>query len=112
MSTDDEVRDAWRRIEAWLAAHVPPLAKALRPPAPPEEVARVEEALDVTLPSEMRASLAIHDGQRKRAFEVFSTWGLLALTDIERVWQILRDVAAKGLLSETDDPENVFIEGP
>ncbi|MER7705909.1 SMI1/KNR4 family protein [Kitasatospora sp. NPDC097605] len=56
------VTESWRLIDAWLAKHAPVSLAALRPPAAPEAIDRVEERLGFALPADLRESLLCHDG--------------------------------------------------
>jgi cell wall assembly regulator SMI1 len=111
MTIEDEIRAHWRRIEAWLSANVQPLAKALRPPATAEAIAQAEAALGVAFPSEFIASLAVHDGQDDREFEVFGQWGLLDLANIVDVWRVLSGLQQTGVLNTFDEPRLILTEG-
>lgn len=50
------------RIEAWLRLHAPPLAQELKPGAAAAEIEVLEKTLGFPLPSELKASLRIHNG--------------------------------------------------
>jgi cell wall assembly regulator SMI1 len=51
----------WSRLEGFFAAQGWPVA--LRPGAGEDEITRVEQALELRLPDDVRASLQIHDGE-------------------------------------------------
>ncbi len=55
------MRDLWQRLEGVFAAQRWPVA--LRPGASEVEIARVEAALGLPFPDDLRASLRIHDGE-------------------------------------------------
>jgi molybdopterin molybdotransferase len=111
MTTDDEIRAHWQGIEAWLSANVPPLAQGLRPPATAQAIAQAETALGVGFPSEFIASLAVHDGQDDREFEVFGQWGLLDLANIVHAWRVLSGLRQKRVLNTFDEPGLIVAEG-
>ncbi|WP_369216340.1 SMI1/KNR4 family protein [Streptomyces flavofungini] len=65
--TDDHIRveqalSSWRRIEAWLAEHVPRSHRRLPPPATESEIRAVEKELDLLIPADVRAFYALHNG--------------------------------------------------
>jgi hypothetical protein len=57
-----QVRDAWRRIEAWLGEHAPVSHAALGPGAGTEEIAAVEAALGFAAPVELRTLWGLVSG--------------------------------------------------
>jgi cell wall assembly regulator SMI1 len=58
----DAVREAWQRIERWLAEHASATLASLNPPADPAQVAAAEAELGVSFPADLVASFARHDG--------------------------------------------------
>jgi cell wall assembly regulator SMI1 len=58
----DTVNQAWRRIEHWLAEHAPATLASLNPPADPTQLAAAKAELGVSLPADLVASFACHDG--------------------------------------------------
>ena len=63
----DAVLDALGRIEAWLAAHAPRVAAALRPPLPRATVEALTAGLPCRLPEEVYALYGWHDGTEEVA---------------------------------------------
>jgi len=57
------VADSWRRIEAWLAEHLPEVKESLRPGVTKRDLNKFEKALERPLPEDVRESWLIHDGQ-------------------------------------------------
>jgi cell wall assembly regulator SMI1 len=57
------VTASWRRIEAWLAEHLPQTGATLRPGVSDGDLAAFEQALGRPLPDDVRESWKIHDGQ-------------------------------------------------
>jgi cell wall assembly regulator SMI1 len=80
-----DVRGQWKRIDTWLAAHAPPLAEDLRPPASAAQIAQAERAIGVTFPEELRASLEIHDGQNARGDGALGRWLALSCTKMKEL---------------------------
>jgi len=112
MSSDDEVRANWRRIEAWLAANERSLLTTLLPPATPQQIKDAEAAIGVSFPPELLASLAAHDGQEPHAYEMFAGWALLPLVHVVVVWKELVAMAKRLELPAFDEPDHVRTEGP
>jgi cell wall assembly regulator SMI1 len=65
------VADSWKRIEAWLDAHLPPYKHTLRPGLSKKDLAKFEKAVGMPLPEDVRQSLRIHDGQCHLPDDVF-----------------------------------------
>lgn len=77
----------WSDIEAWLDANAPKAKAVLRPPASASDVARVERLVGAPLPSDLRALLALHDGQRIPPFvSTVAGFMLLPCADVARTW--------------------------
>jgi cell wall assembly regulator SMI1 len=55
--------ELWRRIERVLQTHAPETAKTLARPATDQELAELEATIKLTLPTDLRLSLLIHNGQ-------------------------------------------------
>ena len=111
MSSEAEIRATWRRIEAWLSAHVPTLAETLNPPATARQIADAEAIIGAEFPPELLASLAVHDGQRPDELEVFGEWALLCVAESARVWRKLARMADEGALHTHDEPAWVKVIG-
>lgn len=59
----DTVRESWQRIDAWIRQFAPSHVDTyFNPGASQEQIARVEAALRVVLPEEVKASYRIHNG--------------------------------------------------
>lgn len=65
------VADSWKRIEAWLDAHLPPYKHTLRPGLSKKDLAKFEKAVGMPLPEDVRQSWRIHDGQCALPDDVF-----------------------------------------
>lgn len=55
-------RSAWTRLDRWFEVNHPRVLQTLNPGASPEEIEAVERSIGQTLPPDVRASLAIHNG--------------------------------------------------
>jgi len=62
----DSVADAWKRLEAWFAKHMPSTLDMLYPPVKPQVIRAVEKAIGQELPEPVRESYRIHNGQANR----------------------------------------------
>ncbi len=85
----ERVRRAWERIDRWLAANADPAPGFLRPPAAPDAVASAEAAMGVAFPAELRASLAVHDGEEEGSPSLFDEWVLLPAAAMAQSWRTL-----------------------
>lgn len=106
------VVDSWRRIEKWLAKHVPDILAALRPPATKANLRQIEKAIANSLPDDVRESYLIHDGQTSQSNDnhyvpgVLFGIGLLPLLEGEGVeWCWQNRVAHNPENFNEDDPE-------
>lgn len=105
--TGDPPRDgivaAWRRIERWIAAHVPAWANGARPlfnpPASVQALADLASHLDLSLPDQLRLLLLTNNGCRPgdyplpmRATEP-TKWRLLSTAEVAEEWDLLRSIA-------------------
>lgn len=61
----DSISELWQRIDTWLQTFAPARAAYLEPGAAPEELAKAEDALGLTLPVDFKASYRIHNGARR-----------------------------------------------
>jgi hypothetical protein len=61
--TPAPVAESWRRIEAWLAEHLPDVKASLRPGISKDDLAKFEDETGLRLPDDVRESWEIHDGQ-------------------------------------------------
>jgi cell wall assembly regulator SMI1 len=90
---------AWTRIEAWLAAHAPPLAANLAPPAREAAIAACERQLGLRFPADLRASLARRGAESDEGCApLIGNWMLLHLDGIAAEHRIMRDLVAQGVL--------------
>jgi hypothetical protein len=90
---DEVVVDSWPRYSDWLAAHAPAAREALRPPADPADLQRLEAAIGLPLPASLRALYLVHDGQDfERCIDVFPDGRWLPVCEvIESIEQIRSD---------------------
>lgn len=94
----------WAKIETWLEENAPSVLRTLQLGAKEEEIQRVEAALGVELPEDVKASYRIHDGQL--GFGLFEGQEFLSLArmlDEWKVWQSLLE--GNDFAGLTSDPE-------
>ena len=78
----DSVSQAWERIEFWLNYHLPRALRLLNNPIRVEDLANFEEHLGNPLPTSLRESYLIHDGQSLMDFGIFYGFSLLSLSNV------------------------------
>ncbi len=102
----ESVAESWRRIEDWLAAHLPEVRDALHPGATDAALDALEAVIGQPLPADVRASLRLHNGQRDRNAAGNVVTGvvfglpLLPLAETEDAWLGWQDT----LREYGDDP--------
>jgi cell wall assembly regulator SMI1 len=90
------VEECWTRIEAWLRVYAPAeVLASLNPPASEEQIGAAEAALRVNLPTDVRASFRIHDGQ-KRGRQPIAGVEFYPLTEVLASWRSMRQLKAEG----------------
>jgi cell wall assembly regulator SMI1 len=103
------MKTIWDRIHTWLAFHAPAVLASLRPGASERQVRAAEEAMQVTLPDDVRACYRIHDGQDPAANgwrpPFLHGWGWLPLEDVVAQW---RHWQGEGTI---DDPARELLAG-
>jgi cell wall assembly regulator SMI1 len=110
-SEPDGVVDLWTRWEGWLARYAPDLRSGLRPPAPREAVAAVEERLGVVLPRDFRDSLAVHDGAEEVSGLV-GGWDLMRLDHVVQEAETMRRLSSQGAFGDASgEPHRAISTG-
>ncbi|HUQ02289.1 MAG TPA: hypothetical protein VM261_07305 [Kofleriaceae bacterium] len=93
------VGELWRRLETWVATTgAPPLS--LSPGASEKAIAAAEKTMKLAFPPDVRASLAIHDGQVAEVGAQIFPWmpgcpPMLSVARIVERWKEEQDLAAK-----------------
>jgi cell wall assembly regulator SMI1 len=91
------MRETWTKIEEWLGDHAPKALASLRPGAPAEALAALEQRLGAPLPDELRAWLSLHDGQELRARAgLLDGWIFLPSAEIAKVHATFGDLLRRG----------------
>ena len=80
----------WSNVETWLEVNSPTTLVRLSTGANAKDVSRIETTFDVTLPSEFRESLTIHDGETETEAWVFGEHSLLSVNQMVRTWRKAR----------------------
>jgi cell wall assembly regulator SMI1 len=100
------ITKVWSVIDAELAKRSPKAAATLRKPAVEKSLAALEKAVKVPLSEELRAYLAIHDGQddKKPLPFVFTTvpWILLPAASIVSRFKQLKELEDDGEFEGND----------
>lgn len=86
--------ESWRRIDAWLATHVPSDFALLNPPAPRDDIQQAEQILGIPLPGDLVESLQCHNGVSAWA-SFLPEQSPLAVSGIVDHRQTCMDVAAE-----------------
>lgn len=82
------VEAVWKDVERWLEDNAPKARAVLRPGAAPDAIDRLEVAIGLPLPPELRALLALHDGQRVPPFlGTVAGFLLLSCEEAARIWR-------------------------
>ena len=93
----ERVARIWTRIEKVLQVHAPEVFETLTPGASTEELKNIECALSLKLPSDLRRSLEIHNGQHdpSQCFSFCGAMHLMSTTDIIRDWKMLTEIGVE-----------------
>jgi len=97
---DPLMKSIWTRIETWLGAHAPEILQGLRPPATRNQIAEVEDVLDVSFPQDLVDTFLLHDGQNSRAPWLLTGWEFLSLDRIVSEWTVWKDLLDGGEFEE------------
>jgi cell wall assembly regulator SMI1 len=91
----DNIADAWCRIEKVLEAHAPEVLATLAPGAFEDELKTLERSIGLNLPIDLRRSLQIHNGQNDptRCLHFCGSETLLSAVEIGQTWHMLTDLA-------------------
>ncbi len=97
---------AWDRIKTWCEQYAPETLAALNPGATDEDFRVAEERFGVTLPAEIRALYAIHNGQREEGQSLLPAGDWLSLDDVYGQWQVWEKLRCDGEFEESrSDPD-------
>lgn len=87
------VTSSWRLIDDVLRENAASTFRALRPPASPRAIDRLERAVQAALPRDVTTSLRIHDGMRCTGPATFvNGWLLLPAGKIASTWRMQWDL--------------------
>lgn len=81
------VAEIWAEIDKWMEANAPAVADGLAPPATTDEIAMLEDSLDLSLPKEIEDSLRKHNGETEDEVWIFVDWSLLSTSNIAVLWK-------------------------
>ena len=94
--------DAWRRLEATLAARLPGAYETLNPGASGEDLLALAAAREERLPDTLEQFLKIHNGQQDESKAAFiyagddSKFRLINTSEIIREWRLWNDLLSAG----------------
>ncbi|MFI6173518.1 SMI1/KNR4 family protein [Nocardia sp. NPDC051052] len=85
---------------SWLSANVPLAYENLAPPAAPAELDALDEAVGATIPAEVKAVLAVHNGQKaaltasgsEHGVPCIPTLNFLSTTEIQKRWNFWAEI--------------------
>lgn len=84
------IHEDWQQVEHWLAVHAVGVLARLPSGASESALIEAEEEIGFALPRELRASLAVHDGNDGAFWLHEDNLGaLMSLGDIVETWQTL-----------------------
>jgi cell wall assembly regulator SMI1 len=97
-----EMKNVWQRLDLWLFHHAPDIGKTLNESATEEEITRLETGIGLTLPDDLRASLAVHNGQHADFYPraLVEQWELLSVERMLEEWLFLKDFYDAGEFAE------------
>lgn len=100
------MRDIWDRLEKWLDANAPQVAETLQPGATEEQLGELETLLGTVLPSDLRESLLIHNGQIDDSDVGFMNGQeFLSVDRIRSEWSVWKELLDNGEFSDSEsDP--------
>jgi cell wall assembly regulator SMI1 len=96
------MQNVWERIESWLATHAPKILQGLLPGATADAIHATEEQLGIQFPDDVRASYAMHDGQRGTTPSFMGEWELLSLQAIVKHWSLLKELLDAGTFTDAE----------
>lgn len=96
--TGKGVGAAWSRIEAWLGTNAPSALKSLARGASQKNIAAAEKKLGRSFPSELKESLARHDGDDSSG--LIGNWDLLGLSGLLAEATLMNKLLAEGTFGD------------
>jgi cell wall assembly regulator SMI1 len=82
------MKAVWKRIHDWLDENAPADYGNLRPGASADAIRKVEQAMGLKLPADVKASYRVHDGQGNEPGLIGGEgWCLLPLQDMVARWR-------------------------
>lgn len=86
----------WNRIESWLKVEATEICIDLLPGATEKEIHDMEEFVGIEMPSDVKSSFSIHNGQLGAAAPLMGEWQLISLEVMLKRWNILKDLYDAG----------------
>jgi cell wall assembly regulator SMI1 len=88
------MKATWHRIELWLHSNPRVNSAVLRGGASAAQLARVEAALDVCWPDDVKAAYRVHDGMDAATESLFGAWRLLPMEAVYAAWSVQQRLPA------------------
>ncbi|TXK74614.1 SMI1/KNR4 family protein [Paenibacillus sp. N3.4] len=92
----------WDRMENWLKVHAPDVLVDLNQGASELEISGLETAVGYELPSDLKESLRIHNGQSGDSQWLIAGWELLSTARILEEWNVWKGLYDKESFKEWD----------
>ncbi|MFC5704106.1 SMI1/KNR4 family protein [Cohnella faecalis] len=89
------MKEIWIRLERWLEEEAPEILSDLNAGATEAEIAALEEATGLQLPSDLKESLNIHNGQNGEGQWLFAGWEFLSTERILDEWKVWKELYDK-----------------
>lgn len=90
------MKDLWDRFEKWIHENAKPLKDGLNPGASDDDIKKLEALIGDELPQDFKASLKIHNGQKRNAGGIIELEELLSTDRIIEEWTVWKDLLDSG----------------
>jgi cell wall assembly regulator SMI1 len=99
-----DIQSVWRRTELWLEQQAPDILKTLDDGATNEQIRGLETQLGLSLPDDLKQSLAVHNGQRPDFYPktLIEQWELLSAERMQEEWIVLKGFYDAGEFAENE----------
>ena len=101
------ITDSLTTLQAWMREHAPGVS--FRLPADPAAIDHFADQSGLTLPDQLRQILLAADGEPRKSAGSIGNWRLMPIGEIQAVWGLLRQVAARGAFAELDPQPSPYL---
>jgi cell wall assembly regulator SMI1 len=93
-NSTNKIQGLWQRIERVLEAYAPETMRTLAPPATDHDIAELEKSIKLTLPTDLRDSLKVHNGQNDptRCHSICGEGIFLNAAEIAERWRMNTEI--------------------